>query len=87
MSDSDLHSRRYSYYNIDFNLEQAFGSHSEALGIIIVRDLPTIYQTHRETLLKYAYKFAHLPEETKERYVDPGSSYRYVMTAHMSGWS
>ncbi|KAG8220049.1 hypothetical protein J3R82DRAFT_1066 [Butyriboletus roseoflavus] len=64
------------------SIEQAFGSHPQALGIIIVKDLPVVYQSYRESLLKYAYKFAHLPEETKERYTDPGSSYRYVMAAH-----
>lgn len=63
-------------------LEQAFGSHPQALGIIIVKDLPVVYQSYRESLLKYAYKFAHLPEEIKERYTDPGSSYRYVIAAH-----
>ncbi|KIJ68688.1 hypothetical protein HYDPIDRAFT_173351 [Hydnomerulius pinastri MD-312] len=36
--------------------------------------------TYRETLLKFGYKFSHLPEETKERYTDPESSYSF-------GWS
>ncbi|KAF8446211.1 hypothetical protein L210DRAFT_956165 [Boletus edulis BED1] len=62
------------------SIEQAFGSHPQALGIIIVKDLPVVYQAYRETLLKHAYKFAHLPEETKERYTDPASFYSF-------GWS
>ncbi|KAI9572705.1 Clavaminate synthase-like protein [Boletus coccyginus] len=66
--------------SLEDSIEQAFGSHPQALGIIIVKDLPDVYQEYRESLLKYAYKFAHLPEETKERYADPGSSYSF-------GWS
>lgn len=57
-------------------IEQAFGSHSHALGIILVKDLPDIYKSYREILLKFAYKYAHLTEDVKERYTDPESSYR-----------
>ncbi|KAF8559355.1 Clavaminate synthase-like protein [Imleria badia] len=66
--------------SLEDSIEQAFGSHPQALGIIIVKDLPVVYQAYRDSLLKYSYKFAHLPEQTKERYTDPGSSYSF-------GWS
>ncbi|KIJ57807.1 hypothetical protein HYDPIDRAFT_163832, partial [Hydnomerulius pinastri MD-312] len=59
--------------SLEKSIEQAFGSHPQALGIIIVKDLPDAYKTYRETLLKFGYKFSHLPEETKERYTDPES--------------
>ncbi|KIM67035.1 hypothetical protein SCLCIDRAFT_1210495 [Scleroderma citrinum Foug A] len=61
-------------------IEQAFGSHSHALGIILVKDLPDIYKSYREILLKFAYKYAHLTKDVKERYTDPESSYSF-------GWS
>jgi len=66
--------------SLEKSIEQAFGSHPQALGIIIVKDLPVTYQGYRESLLRFGYKFAHLPEETKERYTDPESSYSF-------GWS
>lgn len=62
------------------SIEQAFGSHPEALGIILVKDLPSVYKSFRETLLNLGYKYAHLPEDVKERYTDPGSSFSF-------GWS
>ena len=61
-------------------IEAAFGSHPKALGIIIVKDLPASYATRRENLLRLAYKFASLPESTKDKYVDPKSRYSF-------GWS
>ncbi|KAJ7462789.1 Clavaminate synthase-like protein, partial [Mycena galericulata] len=61
-------------------IEKAFGSGPECLGIIIVRDLPPIYTTHRERLLKLAYAFAHLEEPVREKYADPRSRYSF-------GWS
>ncbi|KAH7883852.1 Clavaminate synthase-like protein [Phlebopus sp. FC_14] len=66
--------------SLEKSIEQAFGSHPQALGIIIVKDLPHVYKTYRESLLELAYKFARLPEEIKERYTDPESSYSF-------GWS
>ncbi|KAI6045079.1 Clavaminate synthase-like protein [Pisolithus marmoratus] len=62
------------------SIEQAFGSHPQALGIILVKDLPSIYKSYRETLLKFGYKYARLPEDVKERYTDSDSSYSF-------GWS
>lgn len=64
---------------IHWHTEEAFGSHPESLGIIIIRDLPASYVTQREKLLKLAYKFANLDESTREKYTDPASSYRYVI--------
>ncbi|KLO19979.1 Clavaminate synthase-like protein [Schizopora paradoxa] len=61
-------------------IETAFGSHSKALGIIIVKDLPADYPLLREKLLRFAYKFASLPESVKEKYVDPTTRYSF-------GWS
>ncbi|KAF5377212.1 hypothetical protein D9615_006327 [Tricholomella constricta] len=62
------------------SIEEAFGSHPKSLGIIIVRDLPPSYVTHRERLLKLAYNFAKLDETTREKYTDPASRYSF-------GWS
>ncbi|PFH54757.1 hypothetical protein AMATHDRAFT_185582 [Amanita thiersii Skay4041] len=62
------------------SIEQAFGSHPQSLGIVIVRDLPPVYATHRERLLKLAYKFAQLSPDVREKYTDPYSRYSF-------GWS
>ncbi|KAL4069426.1 Clavaminate synthase-like protein [Scleroderma citrinum] len=62
------------------SVEQAFGSHPQALGIILVEDLPDVYKSYRETLLKSGYKYAHLPDDVKERYTDAESSFSF-------GWS
>ena len=45
-------------------IEAAFGSTPEALGIIIVKNLPG-YVERRERLLKLAHKFASLDEKVK----------------------
>lgn len=70
----------HSYWRSDLSavksVEQAFGSHPRALGIILVEGLPDIYKCYRETLLKLGHRYAHLPEDVKERYTDPESSYR-----------
>jgi hypothetical protein len=62
---------------MDFQ-EQAFGSHDTSLGIIIVRDLPSVYSEYRERLLRLSYAFANLGEAVSEQYTDPASKYRYV---------
>ncbi|KAK7058364.1 WD40 repeat protein [Paramarasmius palmivorus] len=62
------------------SIEQAFGSHPNSLGIIVVRDLPPAYALYRERLLKLAYQFANLDEATREKYTDPASRYSF-------GWS
>jgi hypothetical protein len=43
---------------------------------MLVKDLPPVYPVYRERLLKLAYNFAHLPEDIREKYVDPKSIYR-----------
>ncbi|KAG6335629.1 hypothetical protein ID866_3465 [Astraeus odoratus] len=73
-------SYRRPWHPDSVHIEQAFGSDRQALGIIIVKDLPDVYKSYRESLLKFAYKYAHLPEDVKERYTDCGSSYSF-------GWS
>ncbi|KZP16761.1 Clavaminate synthase-like protein [Athelia psychrophila] len=62
------------------SIEEAFGSHPASLGIIIVRDLPPTYVAYRERLLKLAYQFGNLDEQTREKYADPKTNYSF-------GWS
>jgi hypothetical protein len=62
------------------SLEKAFGSDPSSLGIIVVRDLPPEYQGYREELLKLAYHFGNLDENVRERYTDPDSKYRFVIS-------
>lgn len=62
------------------SIEHAFGSGSRSLGIIIVRDLPPVYITYRERLLKLAYHFANLDESTRDKHVHAESRYSF-------GWS
>jgi hypothetical protein len=45
----------------------------------VVRDLPPIYAVYRERLLKLAYKFATLDENTREQYADPATKYRFAV--------
>ena len=59
--------------------EQAFGSHPKSLGIIVVKDLPPVYAIYRERLLKLAYNFATLDENTREQYADPATKYRFAL--------
>jgi len=61
-------------------IENAFGSDSLSLGIIVVRDLPREYEEYREKLLKLAYRFGQLDESIREGYSDPASKYSF-------GWS
>ncbi|THU88459.1 Clavaminate synthase-like protein [Dendrothele bispora CBS 962.96] len=61
-------------------IEEAFGSNPKSLGIIVVHDLPEAYKSHRERLLKLAYKFAHLDQDVREKYTDASSRYSF-------GWS
>ncbi|THH11772.1 hypothetical protein EW145_g440 [Phellinidium pouzarii] len=81
---SNLQSRsnflQASPLTLQSSIETAFGSDPKALGIIIVKDLPSDYVTKRHRLLKLAERFASLEESTKEKYVDPTSRYSF-------GWS
>ena len=63
-------------------IEKAFGSGTDCLGIIVVKDLPSTYASSRERLLKLAYKFAKLPENVREQYADTKSRYRWVLLLH-----
>ncbi|KAI5454911.1 hypothetical protein NCC49_002187 [Naganishia albida] len=61
-------------------IERAFGNAQDALGVIIINDLPEQFPRLREDLLKLADKFASLPEETREKYSRKEVQY-------MFGWS
>ncbi|KAJ9112175.1 hypothetical protein QFC20_002356 [Naganishia adeliensis] len=61
-------------------IEQAFGNAEDALGVIIIKDLPEQFPKLREDLLKLADKFASLPKETREKYSRKEVQY-------MFGWS
>lgn len=59
----------------------AFGSDPACLGLIIVKDLPKHFQQLRRDALMAAARFAqNVPEEVRERYTDPESSFSF-------GWS
>lgn len=62
------------------DIERAFGNGQDALGVIIVKDLPDEFPRLREELLRCADKFAALPEEVRERYSREEVQY-------MFGWS
>ncbi|EIW86458.1 Clavaminate synthase-like protein [Coniophora puteana RWD-64-598 SS2] len=66
--------------SLEREIEQAFGSHPQALGIILVKDLPAAYNSQRENLLRLAHTFANLDEGIREKYTDPRTSYSF-------GWS
>ena len=53
---------------------------ANALGIVVVTDLPSEYVKLRRKLLLLALAFSELPEDVRERYADPSSHYSY-------GWS
>jgi hypothetical protein len=55
--------------------EKGFGSSPDALGIVIVKDLPATFPIARERLLRLAAKFAALKYDVRERYVDERSQY------------
>lgn len=59
-----------------YSIEEAFGDNPKALGIIIVKDLPSDFPSKRERLLKLADRFAGLRESIREKYSDPRSRYR-----------
>lgn len=52
-------------------IERAFDSSPDALGLLIVSDLPTEFAALRKRLLHLADKFASLPEPTREQYARP----------------
>jgi hypothetical protein len=58
--------------------EQGFGSSPNALGIVVVKDLPDSFPATRERLLRLAAKFASLEDNVREKYVDESTYYRYL---------
>lgn len=62
------------------DITKAFGSGPDCLGLIILEDLPEEYAGLRERALRASAKFATLPDEVKDKYVDPKSFYNF-------GWS
>lgn len=61
-------------------IERAFGNGQDALGVIIVKDLPPGFPALRRDLLTLADKFASLPEQVREKYSRADVQY-------MFGWS
>ena len=62
-------------------INAAFGSSDDALGIILVNDLPDQWPELREKAMRAAARFAQdTPEEVRNKYTDPVSSYSF-------GWS
>ena len=59
-------------------IEETFTAN--ALGIVVVTDLPAHYIPLRRKLLLLSLAFSELSDEIKERYADAGSQYSY-------GWS
>lgn len=59
-------------------IEQAFTAN--ALGIVIITELPAEYLILRQKLLRLSLAFSELPGHVRERYADPASQYSY-------GWS
>ncbi|GFZ46178.1 hypothetical protein JCM24511_04425 [Saitozyma sp. JCM 24511] len=62
------------------SIAQAFGSEEGCLGIILIEDLPPSFSNLRSNLFQFAQRFATLPEQVRERYARPDTSY-------MFGWS
>ncbi|WVW83123.1 hypothetical protein I302_105141 [Kwoniella bestiolae CBS 10118] len=58
----------------------ALGSDSGCLGIIVIKDLPPDFPALREKLFRLACRLANLPDEVKERFSSPETSYLF-------GWS
>ncbi|KAF0559047.1 Clavaminate synthase-like protein [Gigaspora margarita] len=68
--------------NVDVSdsIEEAFGAHSNCLGIILIKNLPKDYAEKRIRLLRLASVFAKLPEDIKNKTVHKESFYS-------CGWS
>lgn len=52
-------------------ISRAFDSSPDALGLLIVSDLPAEFPALRQRLLRLADQFAALPEATREQYARP----------------
>lgn len=53
----------------------AFGPDPACLGIIIITDLPPIFEKLRKDLLILSHKFSNMKEAKREKYADEQSSY------------
>ncbi|GAA5924741.1 uncharacterized protein JCM15063_005721 [Sporobolomyces koalae] len=61
-------------------IQKAFDSSPDSLGLLIVKDLPPTFPQLRKRLLLLSNAFASLPEETREKYSSKETSYSF-------GWS
>ncbi|RUS18984.1 Clavaminate synthase-like protein [Endogone sp. FLAS-F59071] len=66
--------------DVSESIKEAFGFEDQALGVLLVRNLPEEYSALRTRLLRLASVFAALPEEVKEKTADTTSNYSF-------GWS
>ncbi|WVF72133.1 hypothetical protein IAT40_006945 [Kwoniella sp. CBS 6097] len=62
------------------SLVAALGSEPGCLGIIVVSDLPREFPILREKLFRLAHRFSTLPDDVKEKFAKPETSYSF-------GWS
>ncbi|GAA5928851.1 hypothetical protein JCM3775_004652 [Rhodotorula graminis] len=61
-------------------VQQGFDSSPDALGLVVVSDLPPEFPQLRQRLLHLSNSFASLPAATREKYAHPGSRFSV-------GWS
>ncbi|GAA5908793.1 uncharacterized protein JCM6883_004169 [Sporobolomyces salmoneus] len=66
--------------SLSAQIKEAFDSSPESLGLLIVKDLPASFVQLRRRLLLLSNAFASLPEEIRENYTSPETSYSF-------GWS
>jgi isopenicillin N synthase-like dioxygenase len=66
--------------SLSSQIQQAFDSSPDSLGLLIVKDLPPSFPELRKKLLLLSNEFASLPEEIREKYTSPETSYSF-------GWS
>ncbi|WVQ70116.1 uncharacterized protein L199_008341 [Kwoniella botswanensis] len=65
---------------LNHKIVAALGSGPGCLGIIVIKDLPSDFPDLREKLFRLAHRFATLPDEIKEIFTSPETSYLF-------GWS
>ncbi|GAA5961557.1 hypothetical protein JCM3765_002625 [Sporobolomyces pararoseus] len=66
--------------SLSSQIQQAFDSSPNSLGLLIVKDLPPSFPQLRKKLLLLSDQFASLPEEVREKYSSKETSYSF-------GWS
>ncbi|GAA6020138.1 hypothetical protein JCM11491_005540 [Sporobolomyces phaffii] len=62
------------------DIQQAFDSSPDSLGLLLVKDLPPSFPHLRKRLLLLSNEFASLPEEVREKYTSPQTQFSF-------GWS